>query len=277
MSTTSQWIDSLPAAATAASGVASQEGSRWCQTAAAALQRATGGRRWHVVDFAAIGLDTTTTIHGLYTFGLGSTTAGMIRKDVGTRDGVVLVNVAGATSSIFRQAVERRLNVITNTLAPVAGLWIMAIAAHEASHAYARSGLEAQSRFQPATIDELRDAIPEMAAQIAADGVSAEAHGPEFVRAALHITTRISYWQPWADWHLGARVWRETWHDMVDDDLAVFVSVPVAEIRAALADELIQGATLSLEEVLAGPAPAKFTDLFLTPAADSATATWSHS
>jgi hypothetical protein len=257
-----EWADSLQTAAEAAGGIANAHGPQWCRTAAAALQRATGGRRWHVVDFAAIGLDTTTTIHGIYTFGLGSTIGGA----VGDRDGVVLVNVAGATASIFRQAVERRLFVAAETMTALSQLWVTVIAAHEASHAYARAGLEAQSNFRPATIDELRAELPEMAARIAADGPSAEAHGPEFVRASLHITSRLAYWQPWADWRLGARFWRETFDDLVDDDLAEFGPAPPAALRAALADELLQSATLDLGRVLARPAPAAFTDLFTTPA-----------
>jgi hypothetical protein len=115
-----------------------------------------------------------------------------------------------------------------------------------------------------------------MAARIAADGPSAEAHGPDFVRASLQITNRIAYWQPWADWRLGARFWRETFDDLVDDDLAEFGPAPPAALRAALADELLQSATLDLGRVLARPAPAAFTALFTAPAGAPATSPESH-
>ncbi|HEY2588005.1 MAG TPA: hypothetical protein VGI81_19835 [Tepidisphaeraceae bacterium] len=130
------------------------------------------------------------------------------------------------------------------------------VAVHELAHV-AENGFVRPEAPLPASVlfqtEAVRQFIATPAPSVETAAVDRACHGPEWIRAGLHLFHRLSTTEHWLRW------WACTPHAVCDT--ADYGLSDVSRYAAALGDEPARRAAESLSAILASAAPAAFTEL----------------
>jgi hypothetical protein len=246
------WGERVPAALAPARDIAilqERHAGRWLREAEAfarAVDPGLAAAGVHVCDYDTLGITSTAGSGFVYPRGLFEVVRHRLAANA-TPGHIVAVNLPGHVAAVTEAAGDADEAAIGEAVA----LSLCGTVVHELAHLAVN---DAAGRRLPAgiTFDDFRRATARPAGDQAAN------HGPQWIRAFAHSTTRAERLRPTYFW------WR-----LFRDDVRRQATVCPSDIDEALADELTD-VEAPIADILRRPAPTAFTDLFDAPAAPAA-------